>query len=182
MGDPSSQRSVYHVSPLRLWTVPIIFVAIAAFMLTLAGTNGGTPTTRTIALGMGIFFLLFGAVMYFIVRRTRLVLTAEGVRLHQLGYVLEAEWSNVVCLYDFSHAEGLVLQEPMASHGARTLAANRYAQSQPGVSFYSDEQIQLIAQHRFIPIEAFAYWMEKGLRDELTRRAQSLRNCSELGV
>jgi len=181
MNSPG-KRSVYHVSPLRLWTVPVIFVVIAVFMLTLTVSNGGTATTRMFAMWMGIFFLAFAGVMYLIISRTRLVLAVDAVSLHQFGYTLETEWSNVSCLYDEPGAEGLVLQESMVCSGASTLAANRYAQSQPGVSFYNEEQIRLIGEHRFIPIEAFAYWMNRGLHDDLTRRAPALKNCSSLSV
>jgi hypothetical protein len=46
-----------------------------------------------------------------------------------------------------------------------------------GVQFYSSEQIQLLVEHRLIPIEAFAYWLKKGqLRDDLIRRAPALGN------
>ena len=40
---------------------------------------------------------------------------------------------------------------------------------------FNEEQIQLIAERRFIPIEPFAYWLKKGqLRDDLIRHAPAL--------
>lgn len=42
----------------------------------------------------------------------------------------------------------------------------------PRLKFYSDAQTRLIAERRFIPVDAFAYWLERGqLRDDLTRHA-----------
>jgi hypothetical protein len=135
-----------------------------------------------LALGIGIFFLAFAVLIYVIVRRTRLELAPDAIRLHQFGYMLETEWGNVACLSDAPDPVALVLESPMMCSGARTLAANRRAQSQPGVTFYSEEQIRLIAEHRLIPIDAFGYWMNRGLRDDLMRRAPAIKNCSEIGV
>jgi len=173
-----TDRKVYRVSPLRLWTVPIIFIVIAVFMLTVARSNAPTASTSMASVGIGVFFLIFAGVIYWIIARTRLVLETDVVRLHQFGYVLETEWTNVSCLYDEAGAEGLILNRAMECPGARTLAANRHAESQPGVSFYGEEQIQLIAQHRLLPVAAFAYWMNRGLRDDLARRVPGLKNCS----
>jgi hypothetical protein len=166
--------SVYHISPLRLWSLPIILIVIAFFMLSLTWSNGGTPQTRSMAMYIGLFFFAFAAVMYLILRRTRLVLTADGVRLHQFGYVLQTEWNNVTALNDWDGVEGLILRDPMVCPGARTLADHRYTSAYRGVKNFSDEQIELIGQHRLIPIEAFAFWLKRGLRDDLIRRAPAI--------
>jgi hypothetical protein len=125
---------------------------------------------------IGIAFLVFAAVMYLILRRTRLVLSAGGVSLYQFGYTLETDWGNVAALNDYSGEEGLILHRSMDSPGARRLSDNRYTKIS-GANLYNDEQIQLIAEQRLIPLNAFSYWLKKGkLRDDLVQRAPGLNN------
>jgi hypothetical protein len=187
MNVAARKRTVYHISPLRLWLVPAMFIIFAIFMLTLAGSDTGTPDTRKIAIYMGIFFLAFAAVIYLILRRTRLVLSAESAKLYQFGYQLETDWDNIAYIYDEPGAEGLVLRRPMDCLGASTLSRFRNVESPGGEfsgggRFYSPEQIQLIAERRFIPIDAFAYWLKKGLlRDDLIRSAPALGDSSKPG-
>jgi hypothetical protein len=64
-------------------------VAFAGLLL-LAGSDSSTPAnTRNLAMWMGIIFLAFAVIVYLILRRTRLVLSADGVQLFQFGYKLE---------------------------------------------------------------------------------------------
>ncbi len=174
MNVAARKETVYHLSPLRLWLVPGIFLIFPVFMfwLILGDPESGTPDTRRLAIYIGIFFVALAVVMYLILRYTRLMLSAEGVKLYQLGYKLETGWDNVAYLYDEGFgSQGLVLHRPMDCPGARTLSRARNVAVE-GVNFYSDEQIQLIAERRFIPIDAFAYWLKHGrLRDDLNRRA-----------
>jgi hypothetical protein len=149
-----------------------MFIILAIFMLALSGS--GHPDTRNLVMYIGIFFLVFAAIIYWIVRRTRLVLSDDGIKLHQFGYMLETDWDNVESLYDAPGNEGLVLHRPMDCRGAFRLAALRNTQIQ-GARMYSDEQIQFIGEHRFIPISPFAYWLKKGqLRDDLAQRAPTI--------
>jgi hypothetical protein len=146
-------------------------IAVAVFGMVLSDSNSGTPETRELAIYMGIFFLAFGAVMYLVLRYTRLVLSANGIKLYQIGYRLETEWNNVAYLSEATGSQGLVLHRPMDCRGAGILSKARNVTVE-GVGFYNDEQIQLLAERRFIPIDAFAYWLDKGqLRDDLNRRA-----------
>lgn len=176
MNLAAGKQTVYHLSPLRLWLVPGMSVGFAAFLLLLGLDSSGPENTRKVALGMGLIALVFAAVMYLIMRRTRLVLSADGMELYQFGYKLETDWDNVASLEEESGFEGLILHRPMECPGAERLSRNRDATVR-GASFFSPEQIQLIAEHRFIPIAAFAYSLRKGqLRHDLTRRAPSLGN------
>lgn len=44
-----------------------------------------------------------------------------------------------------------------------------------GLRLYNVDQVRLLAERRFIPIEAFAYWLKHGpLRDDLARHAPSV--------
>ena len=112
--------------------------------------------------------------MHWIARRTRLVLSDDGIQLHQFGFTLETAWDNIESLYNVPGQEGLVLHRPMEGRGASRLAALRNTHVQ-GARMYSEEQIQLIGEQRFIPLSPFAYWLKKGqLRDDLARRAPTM--------
>lgn len=169
------KQTVYHLGPVRLWLVPGILIVIGLFIGTLPIFNPGVPdNSKKMAFIMGIALLVFAAVMYLILRRTRLVLSAGGVSLYQFGYTLETAWENVAALNDYSGEEGLILHRSMDCPGARKLSDRRHAQIR-GANLYNDEQIQLIAEHRLIPLNAFSYSLKKGkLRDDLVQRAPGL--------
>ena len=170
MNVAAEKRSVYHLSPLRLWLVPGLFVLFAGFLILMGLDSSAPANTRNLAFYMGLASLVFAFIMYLIMRRTRLVLSARGVELYQFGYKLETDWNNVGSLTD----EGLVLHCPMDCPGAERLSRHRDVTVR-GATFFSPEQMQLIAEHRFIPLSAFAYWLRKGrLRDDLMRRAPGL--------
>ena len=177
MNVADRKQTVYHLGPVRLWLVPGIFVIIGLFFGTLPVFDPGVPdNSKTMAFIAGIVMLVFAAVMYLILRRTRLVLSAEGVSLYQFGYTLETDWENVAALNDYSGEEGLILHRSMDGPGARKLSDKRYAEIR-GANLFNDEQIQLIAEHRLIPLNAFSYSLKKGkLRDDLVQRAPALSN------
>ncbi|MGQ0762131.1 MAG: hypothetical protein ACT4OT_08965 [Acidobacteriota bacterium] len=65
--------------------------------------------------------------------------------------------------YDMPGSQGLVLHHPMECRGAIVFGAARNVGG-----LFNEEQIQLIAERRFVPIEPFAYWLKKGqLHDDL---------------
>lgn len=176
MNVAAEKKTVYHISPLRLWLVPGMFIILAVFFLAVVVSDSNSPDKGNAGIYIVIFFFAFAAIMYLILRFTRLMLSADGIKLYQLGYKLETDWDNVAYLYDASGGEGLVLHRPMVCRGARTLSRFRNVEVE-GANVYGDEQIQCIAEHRFIPIEAFAYWLKKGqLRDDLIRHAPALNN------
>ena len=182
MSAADRKQTVYHLGPVRLWLVPGIFVIIGLFFGTLPIFDPGVPdNSKTTAFIAGIALLAFAAVMYLILRRTRLVLSADGVTLYQFGYTLETDWDNVAALNDYSGEEGLILHRSMDCPGAVKLSDNRNAQIR-GANLFSDEQIQLIAERRFIPLNAFSYWLRKGkLRDDLVQRAPELNKIESPG-
>jgi hypothetical protein len=169
MNVSTGKRTVYHISPLRLWTVPAIFIIIALLMLALPYLEPGAPDSGNVVIYMGMFFLAFAAIMYLIMRYTRLELSADGVKVRQFGYKLETDWDNVAQLYDMPGGQGLILHRPMDSLGAQVFSAARNVGE-----LFDEEQIQLIAERRFIPITPFAYWLKHGLRADLNRRAPAL--------
>jgi len=167
-------RTIYHISPLRLWVLPAMLLLFAGFIMSLAISDTGNPETRRVAVGTGIFFLIFAGVMFLILQRTRLEFSDEGVKLFQFGYLLETDWDNVSHLYDAPGTEGIVLHRAMVCAGARTLYNHRNTQIK-GVNSYTPEQIEALGELRLIPIEAFGYKLKDGLRDELIRRSPSIR-------
>lgn len=174
MNADDIKRTVYHISPVRLWLVPALFVLFAGLLILMGLDSSAPANTRNLAFYMGLPFLGFAVVMYLIMRRTRLVLSAAGIELYQFGYKLETDWNNVASLDDESGFEGLILHRPMECPGAERLSRHRDATVR-GASLFSPEQMQLIAEHRLIPIGAFAYSLKKGpLRHDLVRRAPTL--------
>src|SRR5688572_24666901 len=113
MNVVARKRTVYHISPVRLWLAPGMFIIFAIFMLALPYLEPDAPDSGNLIIYMAIFFFVFAAVMYLIMRYTRLVLSADGIELYQFGYKLETDWDNVAYLYDESGVEGLVLHRPM---------------------------------------------------------------------
>jgi len=177
MNVADKNQTVYRLGPVRLWLVPGIFVIIGLFFGTLPVFDPNVPdNSKNFAFIAGIAMLVFAAVMYVILRRTRLVLSAGGVSLYQFGYTLETDWENVASLNDYSGEEGLILHRSMDCLGAKKLSDKRYAEIR-GANLFNDEQIQLIAEHRLIPLNAFSYSLKKGrLREDLLRRAPALKN------
>jgi hypothetical protein len=129
------------------------------------------PDAGNLLIYIGVSFLAFAALIYLIVRYTRLVLSSDGIKLYQFGYQLETTWDNVSHFYDMPGAQGLVLHRPMDCRGAKVFGAARNVGE-----LFSEDEIQLIAERRFIPIEPFAYWLKRGLRDDLNRRVPPLGN------
>lgn len=164
--------TIYHVNPWRRWLLwfvigpfLIVFVAAAIFLPAL--------DARVLLTTAGLVFLV---VMPFdwIARWTRLELSPGGVRLRQFGYTLETQWTNIAELRLRQGREGFVTKEPMTGKGPMVLASFRKL----GVgrtTFYDDEQRQLLGQRRFIPIEAFAWYLRHGkLADDISRFAPHL--------
>ncbi len=126
------------------------------------------------------FLLLLGTGVHWLVSRARLEVSAAGVKLRQIGYTLETAWTNVETLRMDKGQEGFVTREPIKSRGAELLSSMR------GVAFglgrmpiYDGTARQLLRQHRYIPIEAFAWHVRHGeLADDLNRLAPHVRTSS----
>lgn len=172
----AGERTVYHIGPLRLWLPPGLFVILAALLLLLAFTSPDEPDARRALVFTALILLAFAALLYLLMRYTRLVLTERGVRLRQIGYTLETDWDNVARLAEQPGRQGLVLHRPMDCRGASVLRAFRRTRTTAATRFYDDEQVSLLAERRLIPLDAFAHALKRGrLREELARRAPSLR-------
>lgn len=160
----------YGISPRRrnvmigLWLIMTLPLAIPGMVL-------GEP-------GLLVSAVLITAIMVPIftlaIRAARLHLTDAGIELHQLGMRVATTWDNVAGMRTVRGREGIVLHRPLEGKGAERMAATASVRFK-GASFYDEEQQQLIAEHRFLPIEAFAYWLEHGdLRAVLAERVPAL--------
>lgn len=108
------------------------------------------------------------------IRAARLILSDDGIELRQLGLRVATSWDNVAGVRMVRGREGIVLHRPLEGKGAERMAASAGIRFR-GASFYDSEQQQLIAEHRFMPIEAFAHWLEHGdLREALRAHVPAL--------
>ena len=152
-----------------------VFIALGVLLLVCAAPSAEEPAAQNAFLLTALFVLGCACLLYLLLRFPRLELSERGIKLYQIGYTLETAWDNVAALYDVAGAEGLVLHRPMPCRGASVLRAFRKTGTGAGLRFYNVDQVQLLADRRFIPIEAFAYWLKHGgLRDDLVCRAPSL--------
>ena len=165
----------YHISPWRMWVTTGVFIALGVFLLVCAAHSTAEDDARNAFTFTAILMLACACLLFLVLRFTRLELSGKGIKLYQIGYTLETAWDNVAGLYDVRGAEGLVLHRPMACRGAAVLRGFRNTSIGGGLRLYNAEQVQLLADRRLIPIDAFAYWLKRGrLRDDLVSRAPSL--------
>jgi hypothetical protein len=107
--------------------------------------------------------------------RTYVALGTTGVELRQLGIDLRAAWPDVAALSLRRGREGFVLNVPLEGAGAARLAALRNIGTY-GAPLYDEQQRALLAERRFIPIEAFAWHARRGtLAQEVLRLAPHVR-------
>ena len=112
-----------------------------------------------------------------IVDRTRLEISPQGVCLRQTGYMLEKAWPEVTGMRLMRGSEGFITSTPLTGKGAQRLASLR-GFGMIGAPLYDAEQQTLLAERRFIPIEAFAWHLRHGeLRADIARFAPHLREA-----
>jgi hypothetical protein len=152
---------VYRLAPQRRALLVVVW-ALLTLPLLLAGWLGddGAALAAGLLAGLvlGLVFLLAGW------RFPRLILSEHGIALHQPGYRLEADWTNVAALRLTPGSEGLVLRFAGQTPGyARLAAASGVRSAIPLVSRpYPPEVMDLIAARRFLPLDAFAHWLRRG--------------------
>ncbi len=169
------QRCIYHVGP---WRRAIPWMVFGPMLVLTAGLWGFADSVEIRTVGALVFTILTLLVlgMHALISYARLELTAEGVRLRQIGMNLAAPWIDVAGLrLDRGH-EGFVTLHPIGGSGAANLAAVRdlgwYYNS-----LYNQEQQAVMAERRWIPIEAFAWHLRWGqLREDLARLAPAVQS------
>lgn len=176
MSASGSDVRVYHVNPWRQYRVWLIFGPLILFILgvCLFAPAYDADAKLLLLLYAGGFFLIPLSVTL-LTRRTRLELTAHGLRLRQTGYTLETSWSNVIGLRLDSGREGFITAAAIESPRAARLASAREVKI-AGLPIYDREQQTLLAEHRFIPFEAFAWHLRHGsLRSDIATLAPHLK-------
>jgi hypothetical protein len=167
-------RHTYHLNPLRLAVMPVLWGALTGLFLVLWLLEPSSSPDRSLYLTLaGILsaiLLPFVAVGW----QSRLVLTHEGIAHHQLGYTVRSSWQNLTHLSLEPRAEGLYLAESgtrskllraAASAAAPTLASAR--------SVVGD--VHALREGRFIFLAPFmSHWKRGPLRDDVMRCAPHL--------
>jgi len=169
-------RHVYGVSPWRRRLLYGIW-ALFAVPLTVGGLVSGEAALLTTA---AIFTAIALPIFVWALRTARLTVTPDRIELRQAGGTLETSWSNVEQIRLVRGAEGFVLREPMQGRGADRFATTSQVVIR-GAPLYDPYRRQLLAERRFIPIEAFSYWLTHGdLRQVLSARAPDLVRQGDL--
>lgn len=170
--DPN--RSIYRVSP---WRRAIFWCAFAPFLALGLGLwiGGGDGPARTAGIVVVATIGTLLVAWEWLLTRTYVALTPDGVELHQLGMQLRAQWADVSALSLRRGREGFLVERPLEGRGAARLAALTNV-GVGGAPFYDDEQRQHLHEHRLIPIEAFAWHVQHGtLAREVARLAPHVR-------
>jgi hypothetical protein len=168
--DRSPTARTYRISPIRQAILPAIFLAIICVLLIGALLDKDPAERFALCLTAGILFLI-GLPMFWLVRYTRLTISPDGVEVRQFGWTVSAPWDNVASLCLDPGAQGLELRRPMTNWGAKILAGGN-AMVSAMLQFYPPEHKKLVDEHRWIPLEPFAWWFRHGqLRQDLARHA-----------
>ena len=171
-------RHVYHLSPLRLLPLPLVWALIIGLLI-LAGLDApslSSAEARAFTLTAGIFTLImlpFFAILW----QSRLVLTPEGITHHQFGYSVRSNWSNLESLILARGAESLVLREPGTHSGLLKLSARLLPVIVLGSRLFGDPGA--LAAGRLILLGPFmSRWKRGSLHDDLRRWAPQLFDSS----
>jgi hypothetical protein len=169
---PDTGVRVYRLGPGRLSMLPIMWAVIMAALASLAcdtpapGTSAGDPSSM-ILLAAGIISAIMLPFVW-ITWASRLVLTAQGIAHHQLGYTLRSAWSNVSGLDLSPRAEALYLAQP----GTQSALLRWSVKLAGGVGV---ARADLLGQGRAIVLHPFMHHWKRGpLRDDLQRWAPHL--------
>jgi hypothetical protein len=161
MPDNQSEVRTYQISPRRRAVLYGCW-GIMAVPLVIGGLASQEPALTTAGVLVSAIML---PLFWIVLRVARLTLTSEGLEVRQVGASMKTSWTNVAGVRLDRGSEGFVLREPLSSPGAARMAdaANVVVRGAP---LYDDERRRLLTEQRFIPIEAFAYWLHRGdLRD-----------------
>lgn len=172
-----SDLRVYRTSPWRRAVPRCVLGTFAALGLVLA--VGADEGDRSAGIAVVALMAACFAAFEWLLRRTYVALTADAVELHQIGMQLRAAWPDVVALSVRRGREGFIVRAPLEDAAAGRYAALRGIGAF-GVPLYDEQQRALLAERRFIPIEAFAWHVRHGtLVQEVARLAPHVRIVDE---
>jgi hypothetical protein len=156
MTDDRNGHIVYRTNPLRRFGHWLIFgplMLLVAVLAVLIRAN----ITGTLAVISGCLLLPALAIQW-LMSRARLDLSPTGVKLTSFGRNLETTWPNVVDMRLDRGREGLITRAPLEGKTAQQMAAN-CGLTVEDVPIYDDGQRALMAERRYIPINAFAWYL-----------------------
>lgn len=149
-------KKVYHISPLRRCVLLIAFTPI--FLLFIPLLTSPVASERFAGLFAGAFLAAIGLIGQFIIERSKLTISPEGVKLNQTTFSIETTWENIAELRMTRGIERFVTVEPPTGKGLW--------------------QIDLFLKgngEKSIPIDAFAWHIRRGkLAEEIARFAPDL--------
>jgi hypothetical protein len=168
----ADERWVFRVGPWRRFVLWYTVGPIVAFLLVLAAREDEN-TAGALWITAGIFTAIMLPV-HWLIRRTRLELDRDGIRLVQTGWSLATSWSEVSGVRLERGREGLITRSPMAGPGPETLAGARGV-ALGGDPMFDATERALLAERRYIPLAPFAWHLRSGnLRDALCHFAPQL--------
>ncbi len=173
------KRCIYHVGP---WRRAMPWMVFGPMLVLAAGLWVFADSVENRSAGALLFAILTLMMLglHALISYARLELTAEGVRLRQIGMNLAAPWTDVAGLRLDRQHEGFVTLHPISGSGAANLAAAR-GLGWYFVPIYNQEQQAVMAERRWIPIEAFAWHLRRGrLREDLARLAPAVQSLPPL--
>lgn len=159
-----SPEQCYRVHGWRRWLMwwmfgPLLLVGLLLACSAGADADGGADGGAGAA---GAVLMLVAATALagweWLWRRTTLELSATGLRLRQVGFTLEAAWSDVAGFHAECQHEGFVLAQPLRTASARRLG---FFSGFTGLHA-GDAADDWLADGRFIPIDAFAWHLRRG--------------------
>lgn len=166
-------ETTFHLAPVRRRVIAAAISFFLGFPLLLAigGAALGDPALLATAGIVCCIMLPFAAYLAWWAWRTRLVLSESGVwvRAGNADTPETIPWTNIERLRLKVGSEGLVLREPLDCKMTRRLALGA-EMTYRGMPMYDDEQTELIKARRYVPLDAFGQWFEKGRLLEAIQR------------
>ncbi len=102
------------------------------------------------------------AILFYVARRTRLVLTNECIKYHNVGVSAVVSWVEVERLLIGPGICGLVLKKSLDQPGMKRM--QRFSgMSIYGSAYYSEMQQTLLRERRFIDLRAYRRQLLKGI-------------------
>lgn len=172
----SAPSRTYHLSPGRLLIFPLLWLVFAApFVLVyFTGDHKLPPRSDGVLVLLAFLTLMFGG-FFAIIWQSRLVVTAEGIAHHQLGYTVRSAWGNLAVLWTASVPELLLLDQPGTNSRLLRYSTRILQVFSPGLASGLFGAPNALAEGRIIFLAPFmSHWKRGPLREELLRHAPGL--------
>lgn len=168
----------FPLSRKRRWP---LYAGIAFFvgfpgLLLLGGVFAGDAALLTSAGIIALLLLPFAIYLGLSLYRPVLLLSSRGIFLRGLGGAgeIEVSWDQIDSLALEVGAEGLVLKAPLRGKFTQRLR-NWSGVRINGAALTPTQNLEHIAEYRFVPIAGFAAWFEEGrLREAFAAHAPHL--------